>query len=73
MELRPHTEDFCDMVASLETWFRAATFCVLLHEACVLFLNLGEFRGETSFAYRSSVLKVEICTGFFGVFIGNLG
>ena len=35
MELRQHPEGCCDTVASLETWFRAAIFRVLLHEACV--------------------------------------
>ena len=35
MELRQHPEGFCDTVTSLETWFRAAIFYVLLHKACI--------------------------------------
>ena len=37
MELHLHPGGCCDTVASIETQFRVAIFCVLLHEACVFF------------------------------------
>ena len=77
MELRPHPEDCCDTVASLETWLRAVIFRVLLYEACVFSKNFQNFYfylrstdeviDETSFEVRSfcsSVLKVEISLSF---------
>ena len=33
--VRPHPEGCCDIVTSLQAWFRRAIFPVLLHEACV--------------------------------------
>ena len=49
-----HLEGCCDTVASLETWFRAAIFRVLLHEACVFSIffylrSTDEVIDETSF------------------------
>ena len=60
MELRPHPEGCCDIVASLETWLRAAIFRVLLHvyyytkhaffsKFLFLFGSTDEVIDETSF------------------------
>ena len=53
MELRPHPEGCCDTVVSLETWFRAAIFRVLLPETCVFqnfyLRSTDEVIDETSF------------------------